>query len=345
MPDVSRPQLTGRLDHKRAEDVIASRLRSMSETVDPQAHDRGGFIPIPHERIRAGLAAWGLTDAELVVLPRGASGEVFLLHLEGQRFVAKYAYMRQRDFEPGLRAAEAASEAGMRVAKPVRTATDDLTASVEWPIGTNHPLAVMDYVAGSPLDRTVHSSAAVVGTTLGRVQRRLFDVGAKRLALHPPRDYLAYLRSTDQDLGEQSWLHDYNAGLVAEIDELTTAERLTVGPGVWDGPEVVVDNDQDPSLGLLDFGSVDVHPVAHVLAYGITQISPPGREDESRVQAFLDAFTSACPVSPQDLEATPAFRRVTLAIYAKFMSSQRVRRRLDAALDDPLDRTLRALRE
>jgi Ser/Thr protein kinase RdoA (MazF antagonist) len=317
----------------------------MSDPVNPQTQDRDGFVPIPHERVRTGLAAWGLHNAELVALPRGASGEVFLLHLEGQRFVAKYAYVHRRDFEPGLRAAEVASEAGMRVAKPVRTATGDLTASVEWPTGTDHPLAVMDYVAGSPLDRRVHSSAAVVGSTLGRVQRRLFEVGAERLGLHSPRDYLAYLRSTDQDLGEQSWLHDYNAELVVEIDELTAAARLTVGPGVWDGPEVVVDNDQDPSLGLIDFGSVDVHPVAHVLAYGTTQVSPPGREDESRVQAFLDAFTSACPVSPQDLEATPAFRRVTLAIYAKFMSSQRVRRRLDHALDDPLDRTLRALRE
>lgn len=303
---------------------------------------RPAFVPILESRLRAGLAAWGLADSPLAVLPRGVSGEVFLLHdSDGQPLVAKYAYMYRDDFEPGLLAAEVVAAAGLRAAAPRRTSAGEALVMVEWPDGVEHPLALLAYMDGDRLDPTTPSAAARVGSTLGRVQAILLHAGAKQLALSGQRDYLAYLRATTQDLGAHQWLHEHIAELVAEVDDLTSTGRLTCGPGVWDGPEIVVDDQGE--AGLLDFGVVDWHPIAHPLAYGTTQVSPPDRENAGLVETFLSAFVEECPLSEVDIEAIPLFRRVTLAIYAKFMAARRASGLLDANLDARFDRMIAAL--
>ena len=297
--------------------------------------------PIPQARVREALAAWRLEGAELSVLPAGASGDVFRVAAGGRTLVAKYAYMARRDFEPGLLAAEAVSGVGLAAAAPVRTDDGELVVMIEWPDGVPHPLAVLEWVEGSPVDPTTRSGAARVGATLGTVQARLLGLSVDHLVLQPPRDYLAYLRTTDQDLGSYAWLHEFNAGLVAEIEATTASGGLTVGPGVWDGPEIVIDD--RGTIGLIDFGNVDVHPVAHALGYGTTQVSRPGRTNPENERIFLDAFAAECPVTDQDVAAIPCFRKATLAIYAKFMTTRRLTGRLPPELDDGLDRTLAEL--
>lgn len=59
-------------------------------------------MPIPHDRVLAALAAWRIDATSLAVLPHGASSEVFCIDVGGRRLVARYAYMEQRDVEPGL---------------------------------------------------------------------------------------------------------------------------------------------------------------------------------------------------------------------------------------------------
>ena len=304
---------------------------------------RPAFVPIPEARLRSGLGAWGLSDARLAPLPRGAQGEVFRVEdRSGRRWLAKYAYMDRHDFEPGLLAAEVVSAGAMRAATPNRTSSGQLVAMVEWPDGVAHPLALLTWIAGQPLDPTTPAAAPAIGRTLGRVQTLLLDAGRERLGLSTERDYLGYLRSTTQDLGDHDWLHARNAALVGEVDELAATGTLTCGPGVWDGPEIVVD--RDGAFGLIDFGNVDWHPVAHVAAYGTTQVSPPGCDDPPLVETFLSAFTQECRLTAADVEAIPIFRNVTLAIYAKFMATQRAAGRLDVGLEDFLYRSLADLR-
>lgn len=314
----------------------------VSVVSEPEVPARPAFVPIPESRLRQGLAAWDLTDAPLTRIPRGASAEVFRVEgPSGQPLVAKYAYTLRSEFEPGLLAAEVVAAAGMRAATPERTTTREILAMVEWPDGHHHPLALLDWVRGSHLEATSLSGAATVGETLGRVQTLLLAAGSARLALADDRDYLAYLRTVGKDLGQHNWIHGRIAELVAAVDELTTAGQLTSGAGVWDGPEIV--EDDEGRLGLLDFGNVDRQPLVHAAAYGTTQVSPPGRENPAAVETFLAAFTQACPLTPEDLAAVDAFRKITIAIYAKFMAARQTEDRLDAHLGEALQRCLTAL--
>jgi len=249
--------------------------------------------------------------------------------------------MSRSDFEPGLLAADVVAERGLRTARPVRTIEGDLVVMVEWPQGTEHPLALLEYVGGTPIDPTTAAGAEVAGRVLGRVQAALTNVPRRELALDAPRDYLHFLRSAHQDLGDCSWLHSYNADLVAEIERLT-ADGLELVPGLWDGPEVVVDEASD--IGLIDFGNVDLHPIAHVLGYGITQVSPPGRTNAQRESTFLEAFTSECKVPEAEMAVIGPFRKVTLATYAKFIAMRRMASRdLPAELELALHRLLSEL--
>lgn len=309
---------------------------------DANAGTRSAFVPLPEDRLRVGLGAWGLSDAPVVRLPRGASADVFRVEgPTGERWVAKYAYMSRRDFEPGLLAAGVVAAGGLRAATPKTTPAGELATMVEWPDGHDHSLALLEWVPGRHLEPTSPVAAATVGETLGRVQTLLLDAGPARLGLSGDRDHLAYLRRADQDLGRRHWLHQRIAELVAAVDELTDAGQLTWGPGVWDGPEIV--EDRDGILGLLDFGNVDWQPVAHAVAYGTTQVSPPGRENPEAVAAFLAAFTRECRLATADVAAVETFRKVTIAVYAKFMATRHAAGRLDAQLHEALERCLTAL--
>jgi len=256
--------------------------------------------------------------------------------------VAKYAYMHRHDFEPGLLAAQVVSAGGMRAATPQPTNAGELVAMVEWPDGVEHPVALLTWIAGQPLDRTTQGAAETIGRTIGHVQALLLDAGRERLGLCTDRDYLSYLRSTTQDLGEHDWLHERIAELVAEVDALGETGTLTCGPGVWDGPEIVVDG--DGVLGLIDFGNVDWHPFAHVAAYGTTQVSPPGHDDRRLTETFLSAFMKECQLTTADINAIPIFRKITLAVYAKFMATQRAAGNLDEGLEEALHRRRPVLR-
>lgn len=299
--------------------------------------------PFTEAEVRSHLGRWGLKSAMVSPLPRGASGEVFLVEAAGERFVAKHAYMHRHEFEPGLMAAEVVARGGeYRAAGPIRTTEGDVLVMVEHD-GLAHPLALLQWVDGRQEPVDDESSARELGVVLGRVQRTLAATPAAELLIEPAgRAYLDYLRSTSQDLGEYAWLHRRIGEIVGRIDSLLDAESLTHAAAVWDGPERL--RDRDGSIGLIDFGNTGWYPVAHTIGYGTSQVRVTEAGAEARaVEAFMAAFVSEFPVSAADLEAVPLFRLATIATYAKFMARRAATGQLSEAMQVGFSRVLAEL--
>jgi Ser/Thr protein kinase RdoA (MazF antagonist) len=293
--------------------------------------------------LRPVLAAWGLEAASISPLPGGASGEVFLIETDEQRFVAKHAYMRREDFEPGLHAAEAvARSTDLAAAAPIPTLDGDLVVMVPHN-GYEHPVAVMEWVQGEHVPVDTVAAASELGRVLGSVQAVLAGIPASALGLaEDRRAFLTYLRSRTQDLGEHRWLHDRIGGIVADIDAMIDAEMLTFVCGVWDGPERV--RDERGRIGLVDFGNTAWYPAAHIIGYGTSQVRVGAEADEApAIDSFIRAFLAEYAVSDADLAAVGLFRLATVATYAKFMARRAATGQLPKVMRVGFERVLAEL--
>jgi Ser/Thr protein kinase RdoA (MazF antagonist) len=264
--------------------------------------------PLPLERLRTALDAWALEVDSIEPITPGVTADVWLIQT-GRPLVAKYAYVDQQGFEVGLRAAEVAESAGLRSAAPVRTQHDELTVMVEWPDGVKHPLGLLEFVPGGEFNARQPRAAEALGDTLGRLQAAL----AKGLPLperDDPFDYFAYLQM-EHDLSDFVGLQDGIDNVVTEIRDLHHAGELTIAPCVWDGPEALVD--ADGVIGLYDFGFVMNMPVLHGLANRTMVFD--SQPDRAR---FLPRWLQQFPLGESELAHLDVFRRLSVAIYAKF---------------------------
>ena len=289
------------------------------------------------------LAAWGLEGASISPLPGGASGEVFLVESDEQRFVAKHAYMRREDFEPGLHAAKAVARGtDLAATTPIPTLDGDLLVMVAHN-GYEHPVAVMQWVEGEQVPVDTVAAARELGQVLGSVQRVLAGIPASALGLaEESRAFLSYLRSRTQDLGEHQWLHTRIGEIVADIDALIDAEKLTFVCGVWDGPERL--RDGRGRIGLVDFGNTGWYPAAHIIGYGTSQVRVGAEADEApAVDSFIRAFVEQYAVSAADLAAVGLFRLATIATYAKFMARRAASGQLPKVMSVGFERVLAEL--
>jgi Ser/Thr protein kinase RdoA (MazF antagonist) len=182
---------------------------------------------------------------------------------------------------------------------------------IEWPPGHHHPLAVMDFVPGRPLRVTSPEAPAILGKVCGMVQARLAQVGPNELGLEDRgEEWLDYLISTEQDLGDFAWLHEVNATLAARASGAAASLRRSCG--VWDGPDVLMETG---TPGLVDFGHVAYQPTINFVANRLVACALGGEQRRAR---FLVAFSRELTLPKQDLEWLPLFELVNVAIYAKF---------------------------
>ncbi len=266
--------------------------------------------PLPLARLRVALRAWDLDVVSIESITPGVTADVWRVEA-GRPLVAKYAYVGRDEFDVGLRAAEIGNFHGLRVARPVRTRTGEVSVMIEWPDGHWHPLGVLVFVPGAGLDYSAPGVAEVVGDNIGRLQAAL----ARDLILpgpHDPCEYLAYLEHP-HDLGEF-------AGMRSLVDEVVTTVRalhdeggLTIAASVWDGPETLIDD--DGTVGFYDFGFVKRMPVLHGLA-NRSMLFERGPDRERFLAAWLRHF----PIAPSELQHLALFRLLSTAIYGKFMA-------------------------
>lgn len=284
---------------------------------------------LPIDRLRHGLRAWGLEDADVVSIVPGVTADVFLIMRAGARWVAKFNYDYRDHFEIGLRVSQFVADrvAGDRVevAVPVPTNAGELTEMVEWPDSHTHPLALLTYVQGDPLRWNERDATAIVGDVCGRVHTALLDVrpdevGVRAVPGEPDFDH------ADRDAGEHEWLH--RAARALDRETRTRRNEVREAVSVWDGPDI---RRARNSVGLLDFGHCGLQPIPHVVANRSLLVS---LNDESQLEPFLAAVERHLPLTPAERELLPRYRLLNAAIYARWVAMERVTRD-EPSFNDP----------
>jgi Ser/Thr protein kinase RdoA (MazF antagonist) len=282
----------------------------------PAVHD-----PLPIGRLREALRAWDLEAADIVGITPGVTADVFLVMRGPDRWVAKFNYDYREHFEVGLRASRIVQtrigSAGFDVAVPIPTTTGLLTELVEWPAGTDHPLALLTYVRGDPISGGDLAAPQLLGDVCGRVHAALLDVsptdvGLQTLPEEPDGNY------PDRDAGPYSWLHP----LWRELEQRAWALRsdLRHAISVWDGPDIRCRQDR---VGLLDFGHCGWHSIVHVVA---NRSLSAALNDQSRLASFLTAVEQHLPLTQVEHEHLVLHRLRNAAIYARWVAVEKVAR-------------------
>lgn len=294
---------------------------------------------MPVENLRRALRAWGLGDADIIEIKPGVTADVFLVMRGRDRWVAKYNYHYRDYFEVGLRASSIVdARTGtptFRVAVPVETENGALTEMVEWPPGSEHPLALLTYVPGDPASGDDPEGPTLLGTVCGRVHAALLDVapadvGIATLPAEPDGNY------PDRDAGDYAWLHGLWRELEAAAWEQRDAVRHAVA--VWDGPDI---RRWAGGLSLLDFGHCGWHPIVHVVA---NRSLNAALRDESRLEPFLLALGQHLTLTPAEEELFQLHRVRNAAIYARWVAMEKVARN-ERAFNDEWFRALLDLLE
>jgi Ser/Thr protein kinase RdoA (MazF antagonist) len=276
-------------------------------------------LPIP--RLRAALKAWDVEDADVLEIKPGVTSDVFLVMHGGARFVAKYCYDYREYFEVGLRAStivrDRLGDGRVSVSVPVPAASGELTQMVAWPDGVDHPLALLTYVPGDPVQGDDADAPELLGEVCGRVHASLLgveprDVGITQLPTEPDGNY------PDRDAGGYSWLHSVWRELEHRAWESRDAVRTAVG--VWDGPDI---RRARSGLSLLDFGHCGWHSVVHVVANRSLIAS---LDDETRFQRFMEAVERHLPFTDAERELFRLHRLRNAAIYARWVATEKVAR-------------------
>lgn len=296
--------------------------------------------PIPVERLRPALAAWGLADADVVEpIPPGATADVFLVQRGDERWVAKFGYQEPHHFDAGLATSEALDLDGWDIATPVRTRDGGERYRVaEWPDGHPHPLALLRWIDGRPLDTDEPGGIECKAAVCARVHAQLLHLDPATVGVEVPRAHEPVEPIEEWDLGPHQWLDD----VFVELQHRTRSWRSRVRScvAVWDGPDIRVRDEDGGGIGLIDFGHVSWQPVVNVAANRSLSGSDQGA---STLGLFLDVLQRDLPLTDDELEAFDDFRRYNVGIYARW-AAMREHEHGDESLAGWLESLLAVLR-
>ena len=92
---------------------------------------------------------------------------------------------------------------------------------------------------------------------------------------------------------------------------------MTIAQAVWDGPEVLVD--ENGRFGLIDFGACATRPVVHAMANRSLHF---GLEENAQTRRFVELYLRYYPLTQAELAGVPIFRKVSIAIYCLYQLSR-----------------------
>lgn len=249
------------------------------------------------DRIAAALAAWSLPAPVTVAeLGAGFAGEAWLIEAGGRRYVAKLCYDAQSSFEAGLRMAGIVERHGIPIGAPVRTTDGALSVLVAHPPGHRHPLAVLQFVQGRPLDVATPGAQHLVGGLLGRVHRMLHDDGS----IAGPGDAL-FAHLTEGRPGVSArypWLRPLLLRAVDNVRAFEAAVPVTYGGIVGDYLEILRDEATD-QVGIIDWSAAGRGPLLFDLALAVDQFHRAGFAETGELVA---SYAAEAPVISGGLE-------------------------------------------
>ena len=269
--------------------------------------------PISDETLLTILKAWDLPEPLTIhQLEGGFTSEVWLVEAKGERFIAKYAYQSQRDFEGGLYAAELAEQCGITSGAPLRTKEGAISLLVEGPHGQSEPLAVLQFVAGEALQMSEPDAASLYGQLLGRMQRIFLDGFGERYIAN----LFDFLLEEDPAIAAQP-------GLVRLIHQSVEATRHyesqhTVTYGViWGDRMEIVRQKQTSRVGVIDWGTIEYGPLLFDVALAVLWLFP---EESAAYEEFLRAYLVEAPISESELAGLNYYKALLWARQARYFA-------------------------
>ncbi len=271
-------------------------------------------VRLSEEALLAGLYAWPLPEPRLVRrLQGGFTSDVWRVEAGGAAFVAKYTEQAQDAFEGGLAAAELAGHAGISSGAPLRTHEGARSILVGAPSGQPHPLALLRFVPGEPLDYGQPGAASLYGHLLGWTQRLFLDGG---LMEQVAGDLYAFLQEDDAFVRAQPGLGELIQRALEAAREDAQRRAVTYGI-IWaDRVEIVCDIETGRA-GIIDWGAIERGPLLFDVALTGLWIFPEGSQ---AYEAFLAAYLATAPISRSELEELKYYKALVWARQAKYFA-------------------------
>lgn len=234
--------------------------------------------------------------------------------------MAKFTYDARDAVERGLRAAELVEElTGMPTGRPVRTREGELTVMVEGPPGQRHPLALLEYVPGHPLDWRSPQAPRITGETLGAVHAALhgasFDAGKDH-------QLCEYLERETFEISEAELVHAAATKAVMAVRAFEAAHEVTKGAIYGDGMEILIEH-RTGRVGLIDWGTVSREALLCDVVIAAAMLRRA--QGEGSLDRFFQVYLERSPVAPGELDGLVHYQQLLSARQARFHALRAMR--------------------
>ncbi|HET7678035.1 MAG TPA: phosphotransferase [Candidatus Limnocylindrales bacterium] len=249
---------------------------------------------------------WGIEGASLEPHDAGMNSRTWLVRRGSARWVAKAVPAGTRPlFESGLTVAAHVQGKGIPAGAPVATQSGALVVGMG-----GYALALLSFVAGSPLTGDTEQEQRTLGATLAGAHRALADLAIDEVErfhwLDPGAKHL--------DVGE--WLRPVLVRVLAEWEAIPPAS-LTWGLLHSDpAPEAFLLDHVTGSCGLIDWDRALHGPLMYDVASAVMYVGGP-----TRAGALLEAYLQHGPLGQAEIEHSLApMLRVRWAVQADYFA-------------------------
>ncbi|GLV53214.1 hypothetical protein KDH_00690 [Dictyobacter sp. S3.2.2.5] len=268
---------------------------------------------LPDAALVSALTAWSLPQPWTLTRIRGGfTGDVWYVDTNQGRLVAKFAYESREAFEAGLQAAEIVERAGIASGAPLRTIAGEQTIMLEGPPTLFHPLALLHFVPGEPLDVKQPGSAYLTGSLLGRIHTILL-----REQFRPQSGdrIFAYLKEEAVEVTAQIGLSLLLQRAVEAVETFEKRTRVPYGTLYGDSLQALFDR-KTHQVGLIDWGAISWGPLLFDVALATELFS----FSQAQTDCFLQSYLAEALIESQQLEGVKFYQALRHAQLAKFFA-------------------------
>lgn len=191
---------------------------------------------------------------------------------------------------------------------------------VAHPPGHQHPLALLRYIPGDPLDLTAPDAQRLVGNLLGRVHRLLRDDADIDGLVDTVLPYLT--EEQPMVFARYPWLCPLLLRAVAGVRAFEDTTPVTYGGIFGDALEVIYD-EQISRVGVIDWGAASKGPLLFDLALVVAQFHRAGSEE---TEALVASYAAEAPVTVAEIGGLDRYIALLWARQAKYFAWRLVHR-------------------
>jgi Ser/Thr protein kinase RdoA (MazF antagonist) len=271
------------------------------------------------------LGAWQLPGPlRIEPLEGGINSHTWRVHSATDLFVAKLVGDNMT-FEAGLLVAEYLNQAGFQAGGPLRTRAGALTV----PVG-DQMLALLRFARGQLIDPTQLEDLRIWGETMGQFHDLLQHMPEIPAGL--PRWPWSWLDPTAEHVRIESWIRRAIEQSLAELHQLESTRRLTLGIVHGDGAQPLIDR-ATARPAVIDWGAAMWGPLLYDLGSAYWYFQFGQTHAAQAFVPFLEAYQHHGPLPADELAAMDVFVRMRCVVQG-FYFSWRIANNIHTGLTD-----------